>query len=61
MAQPLKIDRPHKKTLKLPTSLVSRVDLLLFSETENRVPQGAWQKYISELIRQDFLRRGYTL
>lgn len=57
MAQPLKIDRPERKNLTLPSSLVVQVELLLYSEVEGRVPKGAWQDYMANLIREDLRKR----
>lgn len=58
MPRPLKTDRPIEKNISLPSSLVSRVELELWSDLEGRVPFGAWQKYISKLIADDLTRRG---
>ena len=57
MARPKRTDRPQEKNISLPSSLVARVDLELFSELEGRVPFGAWQRYIKELIENDLARR----
>ncbi len=53
MARPVKTDRPVEKNLSLPSSLVARVDLELFSVLEGKVPFGAWQKYVVRLIEDD--------
>ena len=53
MARPRKTDRPIEKNLSLPQSLVTRVELELFSELEGRVPFGAWQRYVVRLIESD--------
>lgn len=45
-----------EKNLSLPSDLVGRVDLLLFSELEGRVPHGAWSRYIARLIKDDLDR-----
>ena len=58
MARPRKVVRSVQKNLALPEDLVARVELMLYSELEGRVPVGAWQGYVSELIRQDLSRRG---
>lgn len=58
MARPIKVDRPIEKKVSLPTSLVAQVELKLFSELEGKVPFGAWQKYLSELIRKDLAQAG---
>lgn len=54
MPRPLKADRPVEKTISLPTSLVARIDLELFSELEGKVPHGAWQRFLVALITQHF-------
>jgi hypothetical protein len=33
---------------------MARVDLLLFSELESRVPKGAYQKFFNERLREFF-------
>ena len=45
-----------EKNLSLPSDLVTRVDLLLYSELEERVPHGAWARYIARLIKEDLDR-----
>lgn len=45
-----------EKNLSLPSDLVTRVDLLLYSELEERVPHGAWARYIARLIKEDLER-----
>lgn len=57
MARPKKTDRPIEKNLSLPSSIVARVELELFSELEGRVPFGAWQKYIVGLIMADLAKK----
>lgn len=52
MPRPSLIDRPVEKTLSLPTSLVARIDLELFSEVEGRVPHGAWKTLIVQLLEK---------
>lgn len=56
MPRPKKTDRPVEKTISLPESIVSRVDLELYSELEGRVPFGAWQRFIVGLIEDHFAR-----
>ena len=58
MAKPRKTDRPVEKNISLPSSLVVRVDLELFSTVEGKVPFGAWQRYVVSLIEADLIRRG---
>ncbi len=57
MARPRRTDRPIEKNLSLPSSLVARVDLELFSALEGKVPFGAWQRYVVELIEADLAKR----
>ncbi len=56
MARPIKTDRPQEKNISLPSSLVARVDLELFSDLEGKVPFGAWQRYVKRLIEADLDR-----
>lgn len=51
MARPKRVTRSVEKNISLPEDLVLRVDLLLYSELEEKVPFGAWSKLISGLIR----------
>jgi hypothetical protein len=57
MGRPLKTDRPREKNISLPGSLAMRVDLELFSALEGKVPFGAWQRYIVQLIEADLARK----
>lgn len=50
-------DRPVEKTVNIPQSICTRVDLLLFSELEGKVPHGAWARYINGLIEADLEER----
>lgn len=52
MPRPRKIDRPVEKRVMLPQSLVARVELELYSELEGKVPFGAWQRLLVELITE---------
>lgn len=45
------------KKISIDKELVAKVDSLLYSELEGKVPYGAWQAYITRLIREDFRRR----
>lgn len=51
MAKPRLIDRPQQKCLQLPTSLVTAVDLQLYSDIQGRVPQGEWNILVAGLLR----------
>ena len=57
MPRPLKADRPVEKSINLPTSICTQVDLLLWSELEEKVPTGAWSKYVRALIEKDLAER----
>lgn len=52
-----KADRPVEKTISIPQSICTKVDLILWSELENRVPHGAWSRYIINLIEADLEQR----
>lgn len=41
----------------LPPDLMGRVDILLWSESEGKVPQGAMQGFLTKLIREFFEHR----
>lgn len=55
MPKPARIDRPVSKTLSLPSSIVNRVDLALYSEVEQRVPHGEWARLVTQLLTQKFV------
>lgn len=57
MGRPAKTDKPYEKKISLPSSLVARVDLELFSALEQRVPHGAWTRYVAQLIEADLKAR----
>lgn len=57
MPRPPRADKPIEKNISLPTSLCTKVDLILWSDLEERVPHGAWARYVQELIEQDLTRR----
>lgn len=57
MPRPRKTDRPIEKNLSLPSSLVARVELELYSDLEGKVPFGAWQRYVTGLIEADLARK----
>lgn len=41
----------YKLTLSVPMDLKSRLDLLLWSEAQNRVPQGAYADFFASLLK----------
>jgi len=45
------------KKISIDKELIAKVDSLLHSELEGKVPYGAWQAYVTRLIREDFRRR----
>ena len=53
MPKPRSIIRPTYVHINIPEDLRARLDLLLFSEVEHRVPYGAYGTYICNLIRRD--------
>jgi hypothetical protein len=57
MPKPRKAVRPIEKTINLPETLVVQVDLILWSELEQRVPHGAWARYVQNLIEADIACR----
>jgi hypothetical protein len=52
-----RVDRPVEKAINIPQSTCVKVDLLLFSELEQKVPHGAWSRYINGLIEADLACR----
>ena len=52
MPKPKSIDPGVSKNISIPESVVSRVDSVLFSYTEARVPHGAYSRLITMLLRQ---------
>lgn len=51
-----KIDRPKSLEIQLPSSLRDRLDKALFSETEGKIPFGAYSK-LGEKLFSDWLDR----
>ena len=45
----------------VPKDLADRVDLLLFSDSEGRVPQGSLQSFLTRLVREFFSTRQLDL
>jgi hypothetical protein len=48
---PVPLEHIH---VTVPAAEKQRVELLLWSDAERRVPQGAWQQFILERIREYF-------
>lgn len=57
MPKPPRADRPVEKTINIPQSICTKVDLLLWSELEQKVPHGAWARYVNGLIEADLEAR----
>lgn len=47
-----KIDRPSSLEIQLPSSLRARLDAALFSETEGKIPFGAYSKLAEKLFNE---------
>ena len=56
MSRPPSILRSSKINLCLPEDLRARLDLLLYSDSEKRVPQGAYQRFFTNLLNEFFNR-----
>jgi hypothetical protein len=57
MPRPPRADRPVEKTINIPRSTCTKIDLILWSELEGKVPHGAWSRYINTLIEADLSER----
>lgn len=56
MTKTLRPDRPVRREISLPESVDSRIQLLLFSPVEKRVPFGAFSAFFTELAVQALAR-----
>ena len=54
MARPPSSIPMVRQNLTIPAEMAARIDLLLFSELEGRVPQGAYQTFFTRLLREYF-------
>lgn len=54
MSRRANIDPPTRLELKLPESVRTKLDLLLYSELEKRVPQGRYQAFFLERLTEFF-------
>lgn len=50
------IERPEQVEISLPETEKARLDLFLWSESEGRVPYGAYSKFFLELLRNHFAK-----
>ena len=57
MARPRNITPSESIHLHLPGSIGTRLKLLLWSEAENRVPLGAYQKFFTDRLNEFFSHR----
>lgn len=58
MGRPANTIRSIEKSISISEELTTKVDLLLYSALEVRVPHGAWSRYITGLIQEDLKARG---
>jgi hypothetical protein len=56
MPRPKKAIPSIRKNICLPEPLVNRVDLILHSELEGKVPFAAWQEFIIEAVEEKLKR-----
>jgi len=61
MPRPPSVIRPTLLHVSIPEDLRTRLDLLLFSSLEGRVPKGAYQRFFSERIQEFFNHRKLDL
>jgi hypothetical protein len=54
-------ERTLATNLHLPESLRTRLDLLLFSELENRVPKGAYMEFFTARLLEFFETQAFDL
>ena len=57
MARPKKAVKPVEKSLSLPQDIADRIELLLWSDLEGKVPHGEFSKFIEQAVREWFVRR----
>lgn len=60
MSRTPKPDRPVRREIHLPESIDSRIQLLLYSPVEKRVPHGALSAFFTELAQQALARLSST-
>jgi hypothetical protein len=56
VGRPASVLRPIKLTMVLPEDIRARLDLYLYSEVEQRIPHGAYQRFFVERIKEFFAR-----
>ncbi len=61
MPRPKKTDRPRRLEVSIPESILSRVQIELFSEVEGRVPFGALSELVAQQLAEWLRDRGIVL
>ena len=61
MPMPLKVDRPLRLEVRIPTSVHTKVLSELHSEIEGRVPHGELSKLVTYLMSEWLKARGISL
>lgn len=51
MPKPKRTIRPVEKSISIPEDIAAKVDLMLFSDFEGRIPHGAWSRLVVGLLR----------
>ncbi len=54
MSRPKGITRRMSKNISLPEDIVTRMELELYSEVDNRIPIGAQSQLIEKLLREHY-------
>lgn len=54
MSRPVHIIRPTRLEISVPEDLRAKLDLMLFSPLEGRVPAGEYSRFINRLIKDYF-------
>jgi len=57
MPRQRKVIRPRRLNLHLPEDKLARLDILLFSEVEGRIPQGAYQEFFEARLDEWFQKQ----
>jgi hypothetical protein len=61
MSRPASLNPADRLNIAIDAQLKARLQLILFSEFEQRVPKGAWQAFIEARIREWFDWRSQAL
>jgi hypothetical protein len=60
MPRAKKIDRPQHVSIRLPTSIVAKMEIELFSDLIGAVPHGAKSELVEGLVRRWLVERGVS-